>query len=136
MASRPAPFSDPAGPVRDSAAGARLFDRIAWSADREAVAVALLDTQLRPIRTELLGEGWGTATPLFTRRLLALVLASEARALLLAHNHPSGDPEPSSADRRATAALAGLLRAIDVVLMDHLIVTPGGSVSMRDRGLV
>lgn len=58
------------------------------------------------------------------------------RRLLIAHNHPSGDPTPSRGDRVATRQLAGLLRALDVVLVDHLIFARGGIASFRGLGLI
>jgi DNA repair protein RadC len=63
-------------------------------------------------------------------------LALDARGVVMAHNHPSGDPTPSLADREATRMLAALLRTLDVRLLDHLVVARGGTASFRAMGLL
>ena len=137
MATHAAPIASPDGPaplVRSGDA-ALLLARLDWSGDDERTAAVLLDTELRPIRTVAVGEGDGAGTPLFTRRLLALALAGDARGLILAHNHPSGLSQPSAADLRLTKELARLLRAVDIVLVDHLILGAAW-LSMREEGLL
>lgn len=59
-----------------------------------------------------------------------------ARRLVIAHNHPSGNPEPSASDIRATRHFIDVTAALDFALDDHLVVGAHGVVSMRDRGLI
>lgn len=63
-------------------------------------------------------------------------LIRESSRLLIAHNHPSGDPAPSKADRMATRRLAELLRMLGIELVDHLIFARGGVNSFRQLGLL
>lgn len=58
------------------------------------------------------------------------------RQLLIAHNHPSGDPTPSHADRLATRRLAELLRTLDIAMVDHLVLARQGIASFRAMGLL
>ena len=64
----------------------------------------------------------------------ALVL--NAAAVILAHNHPSGEAEPSHADRAITARLKDALALIDVRVLDHLVIGDGAATSMAERGLM
>ena len=122
--------------IRDSRDAAARVLAVAWPVAHEAVLALFLDGELGPIRTEWLGEGTAASTPLFTRRLLALALATDARALVLAHNHPSGCLDASPADLRLTRELARLLGAVEIRLLDHLIVHGAEWRSMRDDGLI
>ncbi|TGX52565.1 DNA repair protein [Sphingomonas gei] len=70
------------------------------------------------------------------RDIAADALAFGAAAVVMAHNHPSGDPAPSSADREATRLLARALATLDIRLADHLIVARGGVTSFRRLGLL
>ncbi len=70
------------------------------------------------------------------RSIVNRALALEAAQVVMAHNHPSGDPEPSTADLRFTRQLATVLDALGIRLVDHLVLAPGGSVSFRARGLL
>lgn len=70
------------------------------------------------------------------RRLLARAFDLGAQALILAHNHPSGSNEPSAEDIRLTRRIADITRSVDIALLDHLVVSHGGVVSMHDRGLI
>jgi DNA repair protein RadC len=63
-------------------------------------------------------------------------MATNAAAVIFAHNHPSGLPEPSQADLRITQRLKDALALIEVRVLDHLIVGDGQAVSLAERGLV
>ncbi len=69
-------------------------------------------------------------------RITRDVLLLAAQAVLIAHNHPDGDPRPSAADLAMTRRLSQGLAALDVAVLDHLIVTRAGIVSLREQGLV
>lgn len=66
--------------------------------------------------------------------VLRRALSLQAAAMLLAHTHPSGDPAPSPADRRATRALAQAARALDIRLLDHLVFAGSACVSFCQNG--
>lgn len=70
------------------------------------------------------------------RDVAAHALALDAAAVVMAHNHPSGDPTPSAADRDATRRIARALAALEVRLLDHLVIAAGGIASFRRLGLL
>lgn len=70
------------------------------------------------------------------RRIAADALALDARRIVMAHNHPSGDPEPSREDMSATRRIATTFDALGIRLVDHFVLATGGVISFRDRGLL
>ena len=74
------------------------------------------------------------AVPL--RRIASDALRLDTKAMVIAHNHPSGDPTPSAADRRATAQLAEVTDALGIALYDHLVFASGDCRSFRALGLL
>lgn len=102
----------------------------------EAAAFAYCDGQgrlrgMRHVRSSL-----ADAVDLSIRQIVKDALACDARRVVMAHNHPSGDMRPSHADRDATRRIAAVLRALDIRLHDHVIVTPTGRWSFREAGLL
>lgn len=106
------------------------------SLEHEAFAVFWLDAQNRLIEFEQLFRGTLTQTSVYPREVAKSALRHNAAAAVLAHNHPSGCAEPSSADRYLTETLKKALALFDVRLVDHLIVAGGKSASMAEMGLV
>jgi DNA repair protein RadC len=78
----------------------------------------------------------GASLPLPIRDILAAALRRDSRGLVLAHNHPGGDPSPSAADIAATRALARAAAALGIRLHDHLIFAAGACRSFRAQGLL
>ncbi|MEH6501865.1 MAG: JAB domain-containing protein, partial [Pseudoalteromonas distincta] len=72
----------------------------------------------------------------YPREVIKAVLNANAAAVILAHNHPSGVPEPSQADRTLTTRLSTALQTIDVRLLDHLVIGGATAVSFAERGLI
>ena len=70
------------------------------------------------------------------RAIVAAAIGHGASDLIMAHNHPSGDPEPSPEDLRTTRRVATALDALGIRLVDHLVLAGSASVSFRDRGLL
>ena len=68
------------------------------------------------------------------RRLFAKALSLDARAMVIAHNHPSGNCHPSACDIASTRQIVNFARAVDITLLDHLIITPSRAYSMRAGG--
>jgi len=93
-----------------------------------------LDSQYRLITTEELARGTLSQASIYPREVVRAGLRHHAAALILAHNHPSGVSEPSQADLALTRHLKHALGLVDIRLLDHLIVTAQGAVSLAERG--
>ena len=102
----------------------------------EVFAVLFLDSQHRLITLEELFRGTLTHTSVYPREVVLRALHHGAAAVVLAHNHPSGSVEASRADEQLTQTLKAALALIDVRVLDHVIVAPGASLSMAERGWV
>ncbi len=102
----------------------------------EVFGCLYLDTKHRPIHFEELFRGTIDGASVYPREVVRTVLANNAAAVILAHNHPSGVAEPSSADQSLTHRLKAALALVDVRLIDHIIVGDGESVSFSERGLL
>lgn len=108
---------------------ARLRDR-----EREVFACLFLDTRHRPLAIEELFQGTVDRSEVHPREVVKRALAHNAAAVMLAHNHPSGVCEPSSADRHITEVLRKALQLVDVRVLDHLVIGEGEPVSFAARG--
>lgn len=102
----------------------------------EAFSAFWLDAQNRLIEYEQLFRGTLTQTSVYPRELARSAIRTNAAAVVLAHNHPSGSLEPSGADRFLTESLKKALAMIDVRVIDHLIVSGTRTSSMAELGLV
>ena len=104
--------------------------------EREAVVVALLTRKQRLIMVAPVYQGNIAGTSVRIGELFTEAIRRNAAGILLAHNHPSGDPEPSPDDLRTTrdAVAAGELLGVGVI--DHLVIGKGRWVSLRERGVV
>ncbi len=94
--------------------------------NRERFAVMLLDQQHQLIKLETLFEGTINQTEVHPREVVKCVLDHAASAVILAHNHPSGNPEPSQADLTLTNTLSQALNLVDVRILDHIIIGDQG----------
>lgn len=103
---------------------------------REHVRVLFLDSRHCLIRDETMSSGTVASAELHPREVMKRALELGATGLILAHNHPSGSPEPSRDDIRTTRAVIEAGRALQVSVLDHLIIGRYGFVSMRAQGLV
>jgi DNA repair protein RadC len=102
----------------------------------ECLHVLYLDSRNHLLRDETAATGSVTEVTLHPRTILQRALEVGATALILVHNHPSGDPEPSAADRSATHRLAAAASSLDILIHDHLIVARQGTMSFRAAGLL
>ena len=102
----------------------------------EVFAVLFLDAQNRLIVMEVLFRGTLTQTSVYPREVVQQALHHRAAAVVLAHNHPSGTVQPSRADEALTQTLKAALALVDVRVLDHVIVAPGGALSMAEHGLI
>lgn len=101
---------------------------------REHFEVAFLDTRHRLISAERLFLGSVDQSTVHPRIVVQRALLVNAAAVLLAHNHPSGNPEPSAADRMLTQQLKQALALVEVRVLDHFVVTNSTALSMAARG--
>jgi len=121
------------GSPRDSAAF--LLMRLGHLLHEEFHAV-WLDTRHHILAVEKLASGTIAGTNIYPREVVRSALRHNAAAVIFSHNHPSGNPEPSAADRAITTRLRIALELIDIRLLDHIIVGAQGTTSMAERGLI
>lgn len=103
---------------------------------REQFRVLFLDKKNRLIADEIQGEGTVDHTPVYVREVVKRALELSASAIILVHNHPSGDPTPSRADIDMTKLVIDAARPLGVAVHDHIIVGRTGHVSMRSLRLI
>ncbi len=103
-------------------------------ARKERFVALLLDARHRLLRLERVSEGTLTSSVVHPREVFGPALREGAAAVVVAHNHPSGDPTPSTEDREVTLRLAEAGRLVGVSLLDHVVVGDPGFVSFRERG--
>ncbi len=122
--------------LADPAAAGRYFAQRLRGQPREVFAALYLDARHRALGFEELFQGSIDGAEVHPRILVERALARGASAVIVGHNHPSGNPEPSAADRAVTVRLKQALALVDVRLLDHFVVGDGAPVSMAARGLV
>lgn len=116
---------------------AMVFDylqTLLQDAEHEIFSALFLDSQHRVIRFEELFRGTIDAASVYPREVVKQALAYNAAAVILVHNHPSGDPEPSDADRRITQRLKEALALVEIRVIDHVVVGSEGCASLAERG--
>jgi DNA repair protein RadC len=102
----------------------------------EVFAVMFLDSQNRLISYERFFRGTLTQTAVYPREIVKRALEVNAAAVVLHHNHPSGVCEPSRSDEALTQTVKASLALIDVRVLDHIITSDYGALSMAERGLL
>ena len=102
----------------------------------EEVHVLFLDARNRLLADEVQGRGTVNHTPVYPREVVRRALELQATALILVHNHPSGDPTPSRADIEMTAEIKVAAAVFGIVLHDHLIIGNGRQTSFMREGLI
>ena len=122
--------------LADPAAAGRYFAQRLRGSANEVFAALFLDTRHRALGFEELFRGSIDGAEVHPRVLVQRALAHGAAAVIVGHNHPSGNPEPSVADRAVTGRLKQALALVDVRLLDHFIVGDGPPLSMAARRLV
>jgi len=117
----------------------RLMDYLNAALAREKVEqfrVLFLDNRNQLIADEVQGRGTVNHTPVYPREVVKRALELHATALILVHNHPSGDPTPSREDVEMTAEVKEAARLLGIVVHDHVIVGNGRWLSLRREGLM
>ncbi len=109
--------------------------RIGFSS-KESFWVALVDNKNRLILFTRAGQGTVDQTPVFPREILQIALTHDASGIILVHNHPGGDPTPSSQDIELTTRLKKSASEIGLRIMDHVIVAEDRYYSFQAEGLI
>ena len=112
----------------------RHFETRLRHANQEHFVVLLLDGRHRVLGEEIVSLGTLTASLVHPREVFRPAIRASAAALILVHNHPSGDPEPSPEDRTVTERLASAGELLGVPVLDHVVVAERGFRSLRDDG--
>lgn len=101
---------------------------------RECFMVLFLDNRHRLLASETLSVGTFNATTVHPREVVIRALHHRSAAVVIAHNHPSGEAEPCHADRALTDRLVSALGLVDIRVLDHLIVGDAEPLSLAERG--
>lgn len=120
----------------DARSAVRLLQPVTRASKVEILQALYLDRAGRLIDQRILNSGTENKTLMSPRQILQPAMKVDAHALILAHNHPCGDPNPSTEDVRATFHLIPIARSIGVCLRDHIILTDTKYFSMREAGLI
>ena len=115
---------------------ARCFRARLANLGHEVFSCLFLDTRHRMITYEALFRGTIDGAAVYPREIVKQALGCDAAAVILGHNHPSGDCEPSEADRNITIKVSKALALVDIRLLDHLVVSRQGHVSLAERGWI
>jgi DNA repair protein RadC len=105
-------------------------------ADKEQFRLLFLDKRNQLIADEIQQTGTVDHTPVYPREVIKRALELSATALILVHNHPSGDPTPSQADIHMTKAIVDIAMPLGISVHDHIIVGKNGHASLRGLKLI
>ena len=121
--------------LRSAAEAVPILAQFIGETDREVFAIALLTVRHRLLGLHTVSVGCLTASLVHCREVFKPAILAGSAAILAAHNHPSGDPEPSAEDVALTRRLAAAGQLLGIELLDHLVIGEAGRfVSLRDRG--
>ncbi len=109
------------------------FQQLVEEGAQEEFHIVTLDTKLRPLHSHRVSVGLLDQAMIHPREVFRPAIRDAAKAILLVHNHPSGDPEPSAADLSATRQLESAGQVVGIEVIDHLVVAREGVVSLRQR---
>lgn len=125
------------GTVFDSPNAVKDYLRFSIGGEqREHFKVLFLDSQHRLIDAIVMFSGTLSQTSVYPREVVKKALELNAGAVIFCHNHPSGSVEPSRADEHLTNSLKTALQFVDVRVLDHIVVSPVGTCSLAERGLL
>lgn len=125
------------GPVLESPKSVMDWLTLQYGGEkRELFAVLFLDNRHRLITSEVLSIGTIDSASVYPREVLRRALELNAAALVLTHNHPSGDATPSTADQAITRRIIDACKLVDIRVLDHIVTGSSGSVSFAEKGLL
>ena len=128
------PRPDPPVLIRDSARAATILRPLFHGLDREQFLVACLDAKHAIIGVNVVSIGSLSFSIVHPREVFKPAILLNSAAIICAHNHPSGDPEPSSEDRVLTARLRQAGDLIGITILDHIILGDDRAYSFADQG--
>lgn len=103
---------------------------------RECFFAVYLNAKNSVVASEVLFEGSLTSSAVYPREVVSAALAHKAAAVIFAHNHPSGEPEPSGEDIRVTKKLVNALRVMGITVHEHLVIGATGHYSFAEHGYI
>lgn len=113
------------------------YCRVAMAfAEREELRILFLDKKNGLIADEVQQTGTVDHTPVYPREVVRRAIELSATAIILVHNHPSGDPAPSTADIKMTQDVVNIAKPLGIAVHDHLIIGRNGHASFRGLGLL
>lgn len=112
-------------PVNSPEKVVKLVHELLKDYDREVFAVINFQTNLQPINMNIVSVGALNASMIHPREMLKSIVLSNAAAVMMVHNHPSGQVQPSAEDISVTAKMSQLMKLMEVSLLDHIILGPG-----------
>lgn len=104
--------------------------------EREQFRVLFLDRKNRLIAAETLGHGTTNHAPVYPREVIRRAILNNAAAIILVHNHPSGDATPSQADIEMTKTMIDIAKSFEIVVHDHLVIARENTSSFKTLGLI
>ncbi|MEI8201258.1 MAG: JAB domain-containing protein [Eubacteriales bacterium] len=113
-----------------------FFESRMANLDHEEVHMLMLDTRHRVIKAEVLAKGGLASAGMYPREISRTALKYNSSAVILAHNHPSGDSKPSQDDISTTKALQSAFDTLGLELVDHLVVGNNNSTSLKELGVL
>jgi len=122
--------------IRTPEDAGRLLEAEMVHLPREELRTILLDVRNRVIRVIRIAEGGLSSSVISPRDLFREAVRANAASLILAHNHPSGDPAPSREDIETTRRFMEMGELMGVRVVDHLVVARNGTISMKQQGLI
>ena len=123
-------------PVRGPDDVLALIGRKLRAERREHFVVLLLNARHECVAVETVSIGSLNASIVHPREVFRSAVLAAAASIIVAHNHPSGDPEPSVEDVSITRRLAQVGELLGIGLLDHVVIASRGAVSLRERGLL
>jgi DNA repair protein RadC len=120
----------------DSSLKAQDFFKKHIATDVEEFWIAALNSNLNVIEKKLLFRGTANSCLIHPRDIIRFVCLQNATSFVIAHNHPSGDPRPSTHDIAITKRIFHLSRILEIPLMDHIIISDSKYFSFADNGLL
>jgi len=113
-----------------------IFRELAEDLDREAMWMMCLDTKNQVTCLSQVSLGTLNSAPASPKEIVKTALMANAMSIILLHNHPSGDPEPSSDDHKVTTHIKAAAQLMDIKVLDHLIVGDGRYYSFAEQGVL
>ena len=114
---------EPGRPIADSRAAVGLVENRLRGIDHEELWIALLNKANMPLDTVQMTKGAQDSTVVDNRQIIRTALLKKATAIIIFHNHPSGNPMPGSNDIAATERLREAAKMFDIALLDHIVVS-------------